>query len=148
MSQPFSERRRHERIPVETPVTLRVVFPEETFTPYRMTGMTVEFSQTGMRMVTRDTPEAVYRRIIRQMRYAKVSFTTPDTDEYVTLHGSINWVQFDNKEEPPVCTYGIAFLENDEEVLDTLRRFLERVRGQALNAASVESADPKQTPIP
>jgi len=121
------DRRRNVRVLVHAPVTLLVVFPEETFSPRPMSGYSMDLSLSGMRVVTRQTPESFYRKVLQGVRYAKVSTQLPGVEQPVTFHGRIVWIEFDNKIDPPCCTYGVAFERLQPEQMDALERCINQV---------------------
>lgn len=127
MYQSSPERRQHERIPVETEATLLVMFPEETFHPHPMRGITKDLSRSGMRVITYQTTDAFYRQVIKGVHYAKVTLTLPGTSEEITLHGRVVWVEFDTNQAPPACTYGISFDNLGQRETDALQRCFEYV---------------------
>lgn len=127
MHQPSPERRQNARIPVETEATLLVMFPEETFAPHPMRGITKDLSLSGMRVITYQTTDVFYRQVIKGVRYAKVTLTLPGTSQEITLQGRIVWVEFDTKREPPACTYGISFASVGPKETEALQRCFEYV---------------------
>jgi c-di-GMP-binding flagellar brake protein YcgR len=132
MSSSPIERRRHTRIHVETEVTLLVMFPEETFTPHPMRGITQDLSLSGMRVITYQTSDAFYRLVIKSVRFAKTTLQLPGTGEEVTLHGRIVWVEFDTKQNPPACSYGISFSHASRAEAEALERSLDCVSRQTV----------------
>lgn len=120
-------RRRHVRIPVEVEVTLQVVFPEETFSPRPMRGVTRDLSMSGMRVITYQASEEFYRRIIQAIRYVKVSLVLPGLRDEMDLHGKIVWVDYDNRQIRPCCTFGISFERLRDKEIQALERSLDYI---------------------
>lgn len=120
------------RLAVEAKV--RILFPEETFTPCPADGMAQDLSITGMRIVTTDIPEKFYQRLMQSVHFAKVTLQLPGRPDEITFHGRIAWMDFNNQVSPPRCTLGFVF-ENlgaeeiqalEESIKFALRRILEQ----------------------
>lgn len=109
MSDNPSERRRHPRVAINLPATVAVLMPEDTFRPERTAGVLTDLSLGGLKVAVEGVSEAFYKRLLRELRYAKVWVRFPGNSHETELHGKIVWVHFDNKAVPPACSYGIMF---------------------------------------
>ena len=112
----------HVRIGIRAKVT--ILFPEETFSPTLIDGITEDLSPTGMRIRCDDVREDLYGKTLKQVRFAKVDLEHPLTGENLLLRGRVVWVDYNNRATPPCCTFGIAIEDDDEEGRDALQQIV------------------------
>jgi PilZ domain-containing protein len=115
------EKRSNPRIDFEIKAFVRVVFPEQTFTPFRSDGIIENISRRGMKFETKDISAKTYKMLLGSPRNMRISFTPPGYEKKHTLFGKIVWIDFNNLEEIPVTHLGMCFeklSEEDVEVVD------------------------------
>ena len=104
---------------------LELVFPEETFTPRKM-SCTLDFiAPQGMRVKTEEVNKEMYEKVLKGTRFAKISIPIRSNKRELNLHSRISWLHLDVDEEPPVCTLGVMLeklSEEDREILMLLSR--------------------------
>jgi hypothetical protein len=122
---------RAPRISIGLEAEVRILFPEDTFTPYIVSGRTMDLSLTGVRVVSHAVTHDSYRRVMHTIRDAKVILTVPSTNEELTLRGRIVWVHYDNKQGIPECAFGIAFSPLGDNEMQILRRLITDYVNQA-----------------
>jgi hypothetical protein len=89
-------------------VEIEIVFPEETFTPKRLRGILEYLSLTGIRVITYDIHQDLYKQILQTNRYAKVRIHLKEMGKEFIFHCRISWLNFDAKQQPPSCVVGLA----------------------------------------
>ena len=110
------------RIGIRAKVT--VLFPEETFSPTLIDGITEDISPTGMRIRCDGVQDDVYGKTLKQVRFAKVDLENPLTGEELLLRGRIVWVDYNNRATPPCCTFGIAIEDDDDAGREALQQIV------------------------
>ncbi len=113
------------RIGLEAKVT--ILFPEETFTPLVLEGVTRDISASGMRVVATGVSEELYGKVLHHIRHAKVILNPPGWNRDITLRGRIVWLDYDNKAAPPTCTFGITLENSSDEAQASLKDLVMRV---------------------
>jgi hypothetical protein len=111
------------QVRVSFQVEVKVLFPEETFTPVQLEGVTQDISHHGMRVRIPGLAEDVYGKILRSVRNAQVLLTPPGHSEPITVRGRIVWLDYDSHARQ--CTFGIT-LENTPD--ETKAQIAARVR--------------------
>ena len=108
------ERREFKRYPSNVITRVRVLVPEETFSPYVHEAVIMDISERGMKLRTQDIDEATYKMLLGSTRMVRITFTPPETEKAHTLFGKIVWIDYNNLVHPPITKYGIC-LENISE---------------------------------
>ena len=113
------DRRRTPRFEAEADVLLSILFPEETFSPQRLPGTTMDVSQSGVRLRTTYIPKDLYRKLIHAVRHAKVEYFVGG-EKTAETQGQIVWMDF-REGDPPECQIGVSFYTPDEGLVERLR---------------------------
>jgi hypothetical protein len=122
--QPSQDRNaKAPQVRVSFEVAVKVLFPEETFTPVQLEGLTQDISHHGMRVRIPHLSEEVYGKILRTVRNAQIELSPPGESEPISVRGRIVWLDFDSR--GCHCTFGVT-LENTPE--ETKQRVAALVR--------------------
>lgn len=108
------------RVPTELGVRLRILIPEETFTPASVNGVAKDLSLTGLRFSTEEISEDFFRRLLSGSRYIRCELSLDALKKTHDLPGRMAWVHFDNKVKPACCVMGIEFKEMSSRDKDDL----------------------------
>jgi hypothetical protein len=122
------EQRKYRRINVNITASIRIIFPEYTFTPFSCEGIIRDLSQRGMKLIADKIDQQTYTRLLGAPRDIRITITPPEKEDTHTLFGKIVWIDFNNRGPTPVTTLGICFEqlhEEDNEVLEYCIRILE-----------------------
>ncbi len=114
------------RVPVDCPVDLQVVFPEQTFSPQSVPATAKDLSCKGIRLVTNHFTRDMYLLTLKATRYAKVHLVLPGTGQEMNLHGRVAWMHFDMQVTPPLATIGIEFDRVEEEMQKVLEEYIRK----------------------
>lgn len=98
---------------------LSILFPEETFSPYRLPGTTMDVSRSGVRLRTTSIPKDLYLKMIRSIRHAKVEYFSGE-QKIAETQGQIVWMDF-REGEPGECHVGLCFYQPEEAIVATLQ---------------------------
>lgn len=122
-----SERRRRVRHDVQIPAELRIIFPEETFTPIGRQAEILNVSANGMLLRMESWPTELNSKIINKIRYARINFQHPSTGAALHITGRVVWVDYrrDAQQEAAPCSLGVSFEADETHGLDTYREFVE-----------------------
>jgi hypothetical protein len=110
----FVERRLDARFPCHISADVKILVPEQTFTPFQFKSVIMDISERGMKLQTWEIDTNTYRKILSSSRLIRVTFQVPETEKNHTLFGKIHWLDFNNKVKIPITTYGIHFEEPNE----------------------------------
>jgi hypothetical protein len=91
------ETRKHKRYRTNLPVKLFIVLPEETFQPQEKHAIVQNISLSGMKIHTRQCDEALYKNLLKTVRYAKIVLTPPGARVGIHLHGRIVWLNYSSQ---------------------------------------------------
>jgi hypothetical protein len=120
----FVERRTENRCPCHIPAQVKILVPEETFTPFQFTSIISDISERGMKLQTWEIDTATYHKILTSSRLIRVTFQIPETEKSHILFGKIHWLDFNNKVKIPITTYGIQYEEITEEDKEVIHQCL------------------------
>jgi c-di-GMP-binding flagellar brake protein YcgR len=95
----FKENRKNKRYAINLPVKLFVLLPEETFQPKEQEGRAQNISLNGMKILVPHVEEALYKNLLKTVRFAKVFFTLPGSTQPMELHGRIVWIDYSSEEK-------------------------------------------------
>ncbi|MEN6627577.1 MAG: PilZ domain-containing protein [Candidatus Sumerlaeia bacterium] len=134
-----SVRRVSRRFQAAIKARLRILFPEETFTPIEYECVTQDVSESGMRIVVDRLPTALYFKLMASIRYARISLLDPCGGGDVKLTGKIVWIDYRSglADQPDgSCQMGISFEGRDAHELAEMVRLLgnDDLRGLAKEA--------------
>jgi pSer/pThr/pTyr-binding forkhead associated (FHA) protein len=96
-------------------VEIEIVFPEETFTPTRLRGILEYLSLTGIRVLTYDIHQDLYKQILQTNRYARVRILPKEKGKEFILHCRISWLNFEPQKQPPGCIMGLTLEKPSQE---------------------------------
>ena len=114
---------------------LRLMVPEETFTPRAVEGMVKDLSLNGLRFATTEIEQEYFALLLQKRPYLRCELTFTGTNEQVTLPGRFAWGHFDNKNEPGLCLLGVEFTPLPDEGRLFLEKTLEKLVEERLSAA-------------
>jgi len=110
-------------------VEMAIVFPEETFTPKHLRGVLEFISLTGIRILTYDIHQDLYKQILQTNRYAKVHIHLKEMGKEFVLHCRISWLNFNAHQQPPECVVGLALekqpSQEEKEIILSLSKVQE-----------------------
>ncbi len=109
------ERREFQRYASYVIARIRVLIPEETFSPFSHDALILDISEKGMKVESHDVDDPFYKMLLSAPRMVRITFTPPETEKAHTLFGKIAWIDYNNKVNPPILKYGIYFEPVDEE---------------------------------
>jgi hypothetical protein len=107
---------------------VRIIIPEQTFTPFTHDAIILDMSELGMKLRTYDIDISTFKLLMSSTRMVRITFTPPSTEKAHTLFGKIVWLDFNNLTSPPTIQYGVALEptdEKDKNVIRTCTKFLE-----------------------
>ncbi|MCB2154462.1 PilZ domain-containing protein [bacterium] len=93
------------------PGVLRIMVPEETFTPRTLAVRIVDISLSGARLETRQLDEPYARVLDRDPRHLRLEALFPRREK-TTLTGKLIWCRYD----PEISVLGIQFDEGPEDL--------------------------------
>ncbi len=111
----FQERRSYKRIPVQLKARVRIIIPEETFTPFSHEGTILDMGPRGIKLKTWDIDDATYKMLLTSTRQVRITFTPPNSQLAHTFFGKIVWIDFNNTANPPITIYGVYLEKPTEE---------------------------------
>lgn len=121
---------------------LRVLFPEETFTPKVLEGMVKDLSLSGLRFATTEVSQELFGMLLQGKRHLRCDLTFLEPAREVCVSGRFAWGHYDNRTEPGICLLGVEFTN----VPDETRDFLEQTLGDLVQQRLTE--DSASQPIP
>jgi len=119
------ERRQYSRLSSDVIVRVRILIPEQTFTPFTHEAVIVDLSERGMKLRTQDIDEATYKMLLHSTRMVRITFTPPATQKAHTLFGKIVWVDYNNLVHPPLTQYGISLEKINDIDKEVIQKCLE-----------------------
>jgi hypothetical protein len=122
-----NDKRQHVRFPSNVIARVRILIPEQTFTPFTHEAIILDLSEQGMKMRTFDIDVSTFKLLMSNTRMVRVTFTPPNTEKAHTLFGRIVWLDYNNLTTPPTIQYGIALEptnENDKKVIQSCIYYL------------------------
>ena len=113
--EPGPERRSDPRYELVLPVKVGVALPDSALQPPPLKGRSINFSLSGISVNVEALPRGLYRQLLSERRYVRVTFTNPRSDERVRVMGLV--VAFDCQMNPAEatapCTFRICFEEGE-----------------------------------
>ena len=119
------ERRQYLRLSSDVIARVRILIPEQTFTPFIHEAAIVDLSERGMKLRTNDIDEAVYKMLLHSTRMVRITFTPPATQKAHTLFGKIVWIDYNNLACPPLTQYGVLLEHTDDKDREVIQKCLE-----------------------
>jgi len=116
MSDPNDDRRVHRRYQVLLPVTLQLIFPEDTFSVREHPAIAMDISLGGCRIRTNSVDRSEYQKLLSPMRFAKVIFVfRPGTR--AEMRGKLVWMDYHDASAKDVahCLLGVSFTAINED---------------------------------
>jgi len=123
----MEEKRKSTRVQSNIIARVRILIPEETFSPYNHEAVIQDISQRGMKLRTTDIDDATYKMLLSSTRLVRVTLTPPGIEKAHTLFGRIVWLDYDNLGRIPVTNYGINFEKITEEDTKTVNLCIKAV---------------------
>jgi ribosomal protein L36 len=120
----YAERRKHPRHIADTPVTVRVLVEEETFSPFVFEGLCENASRSGALVTVSDMTPDVYRKLIRRPRYVRIICQKAGHEQTLTLFGKLIWYDFRDDQETTICKLAMAFEPMQDELAEAFERYL------------------------
>jgi hypothetical protein len=115
MSPRDAERGPSRRIQIGLNVKLRILIPEETFTPIEYDCVTQDISETGMRIKVDRLTTTLYLKLLESTRYARISLANPRGGDEIKLTGKIVWLDYQSADHRSgACDIGISLGESPE----------------------------------
>lgn len=110
MTTPAGERRTEVRYRIPVPVTLFLLFPEETFSVREHKAIAADISLSGCRLRVDNLDKHDYLKLLRQIRFAKVIFDFA-TSGLVEVRGRLVWLDYHDAKGSDIahCHLGIHF---------------------------------------
>jgi len=121
------DRRKSERIRVQIRARIRILIPEESFSPFSHEGVIQDISLTGLKLKTWDVDEASYEILQSAEKHVRITFNPPNSRIAHILFGEIVWIDFNNTGRNPHTVYSIKFenlTERDREVIRLCQKYL------------------------
>jgi hypothetical protein len=128
----YGQSLRTGRIPADVPVRLRILIPEETFTPKIIEGRAKDLSTNGMRFVTEEVSQDLFSRLLTGKRHVRCEIHLPDTTADMMLNARVAWLHFDNRIKPELCSLGLEFRNVPAEAQEALSERLSRSEAEPL----------------
>ena len=125
------ERRAEKRLECHISAKVRVIIPEETFTPFQHEAFILDISLRGMKLRTWEIDKAAYHKLLISSRMVRIAFLPPGGEKPYTLFGIIHWFDFNNREETPITTYGIHFEETTKEDNEVIQQCIQAISPKA-----------------
>jgi len=119
------ERRQYLRLSSDVIARVRILIPEQTFTPFTHEAAIVDLSERGMKLITQDIDEAAYKMLLLSTRMVRITFTPPATQKAHTLFGKIVWVDYNNQVHPPLTQYGVSLEKINDIDKEVIQKCLE-----------------------
>lgn len=120
----FIERRTEQRLGCHISAKVRIIIPEETFTPLQHEAVILDISSRGMKLRTWEIDTTTYHKLLISSRLVRISLLPPGAEKPYTLFGKIHWFDFNNMEKIPITTYGIQFEETTKEDNEVIQKCL------------------------
>lgn len=136
--------RAHDRLQFETPVSVEILIPEDTFRPQTFTGFTLNISLKGMQVALELLGSELYAKMLMRQRMARVTLTHPGTGRAISLMGRIAWIDFrksSSGQKTGDCCLGLTFSEKDGVNLGEYARLVEEAKRLLRGRGGVVSLD-------
>lgn len=101
------------RIPCDLDASVKILVPDETFTPFSIEGKIKDINSGGVRLVTTTVEKDLWLLFVRKKLYIKAEIHFQNID--ITVNGRLAWSHYDSNTEPPTCIIGIEFQSMDSE---------------------------------
>lgn len=93
------ERRRDPRFPLELPVSIEILIPEDSFTPHLFSGISVDFGLWGMSFTVSDIVEDLYHKLLTEPRTIRVAFISSLDHKEIKITGKVVGIEFRSNED-------------------------------------------------
>ncbi|MGF1573008.1 MAG: FHA domain-containing protein [Sumerlaeia bacterium] len=113
------------RVSCDLDATLKILVPDETFTPRAIHGLVKDIDQGGLRLVTSEITKDFWLLLIRKKAFIRTELHLDSID--LNLKGRMAWSHYDTKAAVPACIMGIEFLEVNGETGEKISAALERL---------------------
>jgi hypothetical protein len=120
------ERRRLPRVQVGSPVTVRILVEEQTFSPFQFEGRCENLSRSGALATVQGLTKDTYRLLIQRPRFVRITTDVPGREQPLVLFGKIVWYNFREDPPTPVCELGVSFESMQEESIAALEQYIRR----------------------
>lgn len=120
--------RAHDRLQFETPASVEIMIPEDTFRPQSFQGFTLNISLKGMQVALELLGSELYAKMLMRQRMARVTLAHPETGREVSIMGRIAWIDFRKASSGQTtgdCCLGLTFSEKDGVNLGEYARLVE-----------------------
>lgn len=116
----FRERRGAGRLGVKFPVTISIVFPQDTFTPFIEETNVINLTTRGA-MGTVTIPETILQKVLREVHYCRLQFNADTLPQRIL--GQVRW--YSRIQGDKTChNIGIRFDNISDQDLVKLRTFV------------------------
>lgn len=135
------DRRDGVRFRYEMSVSLRILFPEETFTPIVYDCKTQNVSRREMKVVIDKLPFALYRKLLATTRFARISFINAYRGTKINLTWRIIWLDYrrpDSAEQTGLCYMAVSLDDRENQDLTDFTEFVQDI--QARDPGMVETS--------
>ncbi len=99
------------RVTCNLDATLRILVPDETFTPRAIHGLVKDMDHGGLRLMTTEISKDYWLLLIRKKAFIRTELTLDSMN--LSLKGRMAWSHYDTKGAVPACIMGIEFQEVD-----------------------------------
>ena len=124
------ERRRHLRKPLNLALRMRIMIPEETFTPTLQIGYAKNMSPNGMLVHIAEFPHSLYAKLIQKPRYGRITIENAEQQQKIDITGTVVWVDYqrtDRSQDTAPCFLGVQFDQQGNPGLSEYREFLNQL---------------------
>ncbi len=115
------------RVPCKIAATMRILIPQETFTPKVVTGTIEDLDATGLRFISPDISKELWLMLIQKKTYIQCDVTMEGVDKPVVLRGRMAWSHIDTRSEENACVLGIEFSNLAPDARDFLDAQIDRL---------------------
>lgn len=113
------------RVSCDLDATLKILVPDETFTPRAIKGLVKDMDQGGLRLVTSEISKDFWLLLIRKKAFIRTELQLDSIN--LNIKGRMAWSHYDTKSQVPACIMGIEFLEVNGETSERIAAALEKL---------------------
>lgn len=127
---------------------LRLLVPEETFTPRTVDGTVKDLSLNGLRFITTEIEKEYFTVLLKHRSFLRCELTFLGSNVHVTVAGRFAWGHYDSQSTPGICLLGMEFTQVPEETHQFLEKTLETLVEERLSSGRDGNSGPIAGPGP
>lgn len=121
----MEDRRHFQRVHWESPMTIKVLLPEETFRPKEMECVSFDICESGIGVRFKKLSPDFYNLLKKTTRYLEGEIMIPGSKEKTSFRGRIAWIDNFSSYANQECKMGIEFTKVQSLMKDAILSYIE-----------------------